>query len=89
MRVIGDQFADIDDKNGQRLHTKVRILRDDAGRVAVFLSPTSGPTHVYSLDDDVVVTRRSANCSHPVCHGKASRMKLARLWETSEAAHAV
>jgi hypothetical protein len=88
MRVIGDQFADIDTKTGERLHTKVRVLRDDAGRVAVFLSPSVGPAEVYNLDD-VVVTRRSANCSHPVCHGKATRMKLARLWETSEAAHAV
>ena len=88
MRVIGDQFADIDTTGGERLHTKVRVLRDDQNRVAVFLSPSAGPANVYSLDD-VVVTRRSANCSHPVCHGKATRMKLARLWETSEAAHAV
>jgi hypothetical protein len=52
----------------------------------VFLSPTAGPSDVYSLDD-VVVTRRSANCSHPVCHGKASRMKLTRLWEAQETAN--
>lgn len=89
MRVIGDQFAHIDDKaTGERLHTKVRMLRDDQGRVAVFLSPSAGPAHVYDLDD-VTVTRTSANCSHPVCHGKATRMKLARLWETAETANAV
>lgn len=88
MQVIGDQFAHIDSKDGQRLHTKVRILRDSTGRIAVFLSPTSGPAHVYSLDD-VTVTRTGANCSHPVCHGKATRMKLTRLWEQSETAHAV
>jgi hypothetical protein len=47
---------------------------------------------VYSLAD-VSVTRVGANCSHPVCHGKANRAKLARLWEKqeqgTEAAHAV
>lgn len=89
MRVIGDQFAHIDGKDGTRLHTKVRILRDDQNRVGVFLSPSAGPQHIYSLDD-VTVSRVAANCSHPVCHGKATRMKLARLWEQQEAtAHAV
>lgn len=86
MRVIHDGFVHID-KDGQRIHTKVRALRDDQGRVAVFLSPTEGPAHVYQ-GDEVSLTRSSASCSHPVCHGKANRLKLTRLWEASEKANA-
>lgn len=87
MRATSDGFVHIDDNLGNRLHTKVRALTAD-GRIAVFLSPSSGPAHVYSLDD-VVVTKTSGNCSHPVCFGKASRQRLTRLWEASERAHAV
>lgn len=87
MRVIRDGFVHID-KDGQRLHTKVRAVQSDDGRVAVFLSPSSGPAHVYNLAD-VTLTKTTASCSHPVCYGKASRVRLAKLWETSEAAHAV
>lgn len=86
MRVIHDGFAHID-RDGQRIHTKVRVLRDDQSRIAVFLSPSSGPAHVYSLAD-VTLTRTSASCSHPVCHGKANRAQLTRLWEASEKATA-
>lgn len=85
MRVIRDQFAHID-VDGQRVHTKVRILQDDAGRVAVFLNPNAGPQHIYNVDD-VTLTRTGGNCSHPVCHGKANRAKLTKLWEQQEAAN--
>jgi hypothetical protein len=82
MRVIRDGFAHIN-KDGARIHTKVRVLQDDGDRIAVFLSPTSGPAHVYSLHD-VTLTKTSASCSHPVCFGKANRQQLKRLWEASE-----
>lgn len=83
MRVIRDGFVHID-KDGQRIHTKVRAIQSDDGRIAVFLSPSSGPAHVYNLSD-VVVTKTTASCSHPVCYGKVGRQKLARMWEASEA----
>lgn len=82
MRVIRDGFAHID-INGERVHTKVRVLQDDSNRLAVFTSPTSGPAHVYNMGD-ITITRTGATCSHPVCFGKASRQKLTRLWEHSE-----
>lgn len=85
MRVVRDGFVHIDNNLGQRLHTKVRAIESDDGRIAVFLSPTSGPAHVYSIDE-VIVSKTSGNCSHPVCFGKASRQKLTRLWEASEKA---
>lgn len=85
MRVVRDGFVHIDNNMGQRLHTKVRAIQSDDKRIAVFLSPTSGPAVVYSLDD-VIVSKTSGNCSHPVCFGKATRTKLARLWEASEKA---
>lgn len=88
VRVVKDGFWHIDDNLGQRLHTQVRALKTGDGRIAVFLSPSHGPAHVYSLDD-VVVKPTSGGCHLPVCYGKASRAKLARLWEGSEAAHAV
>jgi hypothetical protein len=86
VRVIRDGFVHID-KDGTRLHTKVRAIQTE-DRVAVFLSPSSGPAHVYNKTD-VVLTKTSASCSHPVCYGKVGRQRLAKLWEQSEAAHAV
>lgn len=86
MRVIRDGFVHIDNNLGQRLHTKVRAQESDDGRIAVFLNPNAGPQHVYRLAD-VIVSKTSGNCSHPVCFGKATRQKLARLWESQEAAH--
>lgn len=83
MRVVRDGFAHVDSKTGQRLHTKVRVMVDDTGRVAVFLNPNAGPQHVYQ-DSEVVLTKQGGNCSHPVCHGKASKQKLTRLWAASE-----
>lgn len=84
MRVIADKFANIDNAEGERLHTQVRTLRDDQNRVAVFLNPNQGPQHVYNLADVSVTMVGGGGCSHPVCHGKASKPKLARLWEQSE-----
>lgn len=83
MRIIRDGFAHID-IDGVRVHTKVRAVVSDDERVAVFLSPTSGPAHVYSVHD-VVMQKTSASCSHPVCFGKVSRQGLARLWAAHEA----
>lgn len=87
MRVSVDQFANID-RDGARLHTNVRVLRDDGNRIAVFLSPTSGPAEVYNLTDVTVTRTNGGGCSHPVCHGKASRHKLSTLWQQSEKAAA-
>lgn len=86
MRVVRDQFAHINSREtGERLHTQVRILIDDTGRVAVFLSPTLGPHIVYEAAS-VNLIKVGGNCSHPVCHGKASRLSLTRLWEQAEPA---
>lgn len=83
MRVIHDGFANIT-LNGERIHSQVRVLKDDQSRIAVFLSPTEGPAHVYSLHDVAVTPTGGGGCSHPVCRGKASRMQLTRLWENAE-----
>lgn len=83
MKIIQDRFANID-KDGVRLHTKVRVQQDDQDRVAVFLSPLQGPSAVYSLRDVTVTETSGGGCSHPVCRGKAPKQKLARLWEASE-----
>ena len=84
MRVVHDGFANIDSKDGTRLHAKVRVQRDDQNRVAVFTNPNTGPEHVYSLADVNVSPTGGGGCSHPVCRGKANRQKLTRLWEKSE-----
>lgn len=84
MRVVHDGFANIDSKDGTRLHTQVRVQRDDQSRLAVFTNPNSGPTVVYSLAEVTATPCGGGGCSHPVCRGKANRQKLTRLWEASE-----
>lgn len=84
MRVVHDGFANIDTLDGTRLHTQVRVQRDDQSRVAVFTNPNAGPEVVYSLAEVNVSPTSGGGCSHPVCRGKANRQKLTRLWERSE-----
>lgn len=84
MRIIHDGFANIDALDGTRLHSQVRVLKDDQSRIAVFLDPHAGPAHIYSLHDVKVTVAGGGGCSHPVCRGKASKGNLTRLWEQSE-----
>lgn len=82
MNIVKDRFAHID-KDGVRIHTKVRTQQDDQNRVAVFLSPNQGPQHVYAAEE-ITLIPTSASCSHPVCYGKATRKRLTLLWEQQE-----
>lgn len=86
LRVVKDGHGHVIDRDGKQLHTKVRYQIDADHRVAVFLSPSQGPSVVYG-PDTVTIVKVGVNCSHPVCYGKASRQKLTRLWEQSEVVH--
>lgn len=78
MRVVREFVGHID-RDGQRLHSNVRGLVDDQGRVGVFTG-RAAPEVVYSTD---VVTYEVVRkpCS---CKGDIPLSTLKRLWEASE-----
>lgn len=87
MRVIRDGIGNVY-KDGQTLHSKVRVLQDDQGRVAVFDGKNQNPPiAVYEAGE--VTFDRSGGCS--TCQGWPARRSMQIVWERYErqAANAV
>jgi len=75
VRTVSDVVGDIT-KDGQIIHTGVRIQKDSAGRVAVWVNGTSAPPVVYAPDEvSYTVTRRPCSCK-----GDIPRLRLAMMW---------
>lgn len=86
MRVIRDGLGNVY-KDGTRIHTKVRVMQDDTGRVAVFADKTRNPPiAVYEAGE--VTHDKSGGCT--TCQGWPPRQVMAKVWQQYEAAaHAV
>lgn len=78
MRIIRDTFGDVQ-RDGQTIHTSVRIMVDDQHRTAVFEAKTA-PVAVYD-DGEVTYTSQRKPCA---CKGDPPRMTLMRLWDAAE-----
>lgn len=85
VRVIKDGLGNVY-KDGTKIHTKVRIMQDDTGRVAVFADKTRNPpVAVYGAGE--VTTDRSGGCT--TCQGWPPRQVMQKVWQEYEAAHAI
>lgn len=80
MRVNRDVVANVT-RNGETLYSSVRVLRDSAGRVAVFPDVKAAPI-VYPPGEVEFQPLRTP-CS---CKGDPPRVRLTQLWQRSEAA---
>lgn len=80
MKILRSRFANVI-KDGERVHTQVRVLEDTTGRMAVFASKTqTGPLAVYAPGEVVLETVSAPGC---MCK-ESSQAQLARVWERSE-----
>lgn len=75
VRTVSDVVGDVT-KDGETIHTGVRVQKDTAGRVAVWVNGTSLPPVVYPPDEvTYTVTRRPCSCK-----GDIARLRLAMMW---------
>lgn len=80
MRVVKDGLGNVY-RDGQTIHSGVRIMQDDQGRVAVFAGKTrTPPIAVYAAGE--VTFDRSGGCS--TCHGWPHQTAMKRIWEQHE-----
>lgn len=83
MKIIKDQLGNVY-KDGEKIHSQVRVMVNNEGRVAVFTGKTrTPPVAVYSVDE--VTYDRSGGCS--TCNGWPAQLSMRSIWERHEAAH--
>lgn len=75
VRTVSDVVGDVS-KDGTVIHTNVRIQKDTAGRVAVWVDGTGQPPTVYAPGEvTYTVTRRPCSCK-----GDVPKLRLATMW---------
>ena len=80
MRIIRDVVADVT-KDGQVIHSGVRVMLDDQRRLAVFEGKSKNPPVAVYADGEVQFTV-TGSCS--ACKGYPPRMSMVRIWEQAE-----
>lgn len=85
MKIIKDQLGNVY-KDGEKIHSQVRVMVNDRQQVAVFEGKTRTPP-VAVYEPGVVTFDRSGGCS--TCQGWPAQLAMRSVWERHEAAHAV